>query len=147
MTEQYGQRTINQEGEYRRVTQADIDTTLVTPAVVLGPGDQYVLLDDDGSGVAYQVNLPRVADSAGLQYVLKGAPTLGAAAVTVASAEYGTPPANSDTFDAVASPAGVMGVADRFVVQADPPLAPVAPAIVGAPSNNWSLITLLGAPA
>lgn len=141
MTEQYRDRTINQEGNFRRVTSADVDPTLVTPAVVLGVGDQFVVCD---GGVAFQVNLPPAEDACGIQFVIKAAPTL-AAPVTIASAEIAG--VNTDTFDGALSPLGILLVAlMRTVVQGDTPLAPIPPAIVGIPSTNWAVVNSIGLP-
>jgi hypothetical protein len=142
MTEQYLQQAINQEGNFRRVDQTDVDTTLAVPAVVLGAGDQFVILSDDGTGIAYQVNLPAASGSSGLQYVLKQDASV--VAVTIAAAEIGDPAANSDTFDGGASPLGISAALNTAIVQGDPPTVAAG---VATPSTNWSIISPVGAPA
>ena len=139
MTEQYAQQTINVDTDFRRVDQDDIDTTLTTNAVVLGPDDRFVLCGEAaGNTLDYQVNMPVVSVAPSPLYVLK-AVVGNTANVTIASAEVAG--VNVDTFDGVASPlAPTLDTADSAMFSPDPPLKPVAPAIVGVVSINWSVI-------
>ena len=143
MTEQYAQKTINREG-FRRVDQADIDDSLTTPAVVLGPDDKFVELADDGVSGAYQVNMPNVSDCAGVQFTLK-ADIGNAIAVTIASVEVNG--VNPQTFDSAVSPlAAVMIPGFSSILQGSTPLPPVPPANVGLPSTDWKIIRGPAAP-
>jgi len=142
MTEQYLQKTINREG-FRRVDQGDIDATLTTPAVVLGPDDKFVELGDNG-GAAYQVNMPNVGDCSGVQFTLKALPT-NAVAVTIASVEIGA--VNPQTFDFAVSPlAPAMAAGFSTILQGSTPAPPVPPAIVGAVATDWKVIKAPAAP-
>lgn len=137
MTEQYAQKTINREG-FRRVDQADIDPTLIPPAVALGPDDKFVELADDGVTGAYQVNMPNVADCSGVQFTLKALPTNGVA-VTIASAEING--LHPQTFDFVVSPLlPPMAASFSTILQGSTPAPAIPPAIVGAPASDWKVI-------
>ncbi len=144
MTEQYAKSTINVDTDFRRVDQDDIDTTLVANAVVLGPDDRFVLCGNSaGSTAAYRVNMPIVRIAPSPLYVIKC--VLNAATVTIGSAEVGGVDIN--TFDGIAGPVGT-GLASNFsaMFSPDPPLKPVAPAVVGIASTNWSIIKEPAAP-
>jgi len=131
MTEQYLQKTINREG-FRYVDQSEIDPVLL--AVPLGPDDKFVFCGDDGVTGPYRVDMPNVADCAGVQFTLKMDP--GGVAVTVQSAA-------GDTFDG-GGPI-VTAAGNSVVLNGDPPTPPVPPAIVSTPPTNWSIIKV-GAP-
>ena len=140
MTEQYGQQTINVDTDFRRVDQDDIDTTLATNAVVLGPDDRFVLCGEAGGNTLdYRINMPVVSVAPSPLYVIKAAST-NTASVTIGCAEIGGV-ANLETFDDVLSPLGTTLDANfSALLSPDPPLKPVAPAIVGVVSANWSVI-------
>ena len=145
MTEQYGQSTINVDTDFRRIDQDDIDTTLVAPAVVLGPDDRFVLCGEAAGNTAdYRVNMPIVSIAPSPLYVLK-APTGNTAAVTIDSAEVDGVDIN--TFDDAAGPvAAALAAGFSALFSPDPPLKPVPPVVVGVASANWSIIKLPAAP-
>lgn len=144
MTEQYGRSTINVDTDFRRVDQDDIDTTLTADAVVLGPDDRFVLCGDSaGSTAAYRVNMPIVSIAPSPLYVIKCA--IGAATVTIDSAEVGGVDINS--FDGAFAAVGTgLDAGFSAMFSPDPPLKPVAPAVVGVASVNWSIIKEPAAP-
>ena len=146
MTEQYRNQTINVDTDFRRVDQDDVDTTLTVDAVVLGPDDRFVLCGEaPGNTLDYRVNMPVVSIAPSPLYVLK-APVGNTASVTIGGAEIDGA-ANTQTFDAAASPLGTtLDAGFSSLLSPDPPLKPVAPAIVGVASDNWSIIKLPAAP-
>ncbi len=147
MTEQYAQPTINIDTDFRRIDQDDIDTTLSTPAVALGPDDRFVLCGAvAGNTTDYIVNMPVVAVAPSPLYVLKAVSTNAPVNVTIASAEIDGV-AGTETFDDAASPLGTTLDANfSALLSPDPPAKPVAPAIVGVASTNWSVIRTPAAP-
>ena len=139
MTEQYQNQTINIDTDFRRVDQEDIDDTLVIPAVVLGPDDRFVLCGEaPGNTLDYRLNMPIVSLAPSPLYVLK-APVGNVGSVTISSAEVGGVLVN--TFDDGATTVAT-ALAPGFsgLFSPDPPLNPVAPAIAGVASTNWSIV-------
>ncbi len=131
MTDQYGQATVNREG-FRFVNQAQIQV-LAAPfpanGVLLGADDKFCLLHNDG-GLGYSVYMPNVSDCAGFQFTLKN--LVGGVAVTIRSLPGQTFSGGGTT---IATAAG-----ESVILNGNPPTPPVAPAIVGTPPTEWSVI-------
>jgi len=137
MTTQYGQTNINRPmSGSRYVDQRDIDSSLVTPAVVLNADDEFIIASDHDGETAYQVNLPDVREVEAKDVIIK-VRVGGAVAVTVATAA-GT----GQTIDGAAT-AVLAAALHTIVVRADPPDTTVTPT---AAPTNWSIIRGPGAP-
>lgn len=124
MTDQYQPININRTLA-RQVSQANVDSTLAVPAVVLGADDGYVFVTDDPNiGGAFQLNLPNISEIPGRQIIIKVDPTMpiGSVPITV-----NTQAGSGQTIEG-GTPTLIPGANNIYIVQATPG------------STEWSVI-------
>jgi hypothetical protein len=134
MTEQFQQTNINQPmSGSRYVSQADIDTTLAIPAVVLNADDEFIIASDDDDVTPYTVNLPEVSEVPGKDITIQNrlVPVPSGVVVTVAVLAGSGQTINGDPS------VDLLAAGDTIVLRADPPDNTVDPI---TQATNWTIV-------